>query len=526
MANMRTMGLSPDQVVTSPSVWYCQVPSSLSMLDADDHGKCQQLDRRSATRRPFSRLPTHLFSPGIPAFRPLELLQVWWRQFSMELVPPLRVRDFRLLFVGQLISSMGDQFYLVALPWLILDRGGTPQDLGLVLSAYGVPRLAALLAGGKLSDRLRPRSVMLVADVVRAFVLLGLTGYALIGHPPLWLLCLIVVPLGLFTGLFLPASYSIAPDLVPVEQLQAANAITGSSQQLARLVGPGLGGVIVGHLRASAALAADALSFVASVVTLAAIRREGGDQPRRASYKDAVAAPSSTSATQLTHEAQESPSAAGRARNATSVGLWHLIRKSPLLRAVLTFVGIANVTSGGVIEVALPGYAHGPLAAGATGYGLILGAWGAGAFIGGIAAGGFGRTRRKGQLMLLVTLGESAGIALTPLVGHLFGLLGVVIDLAAFGLANGLSNVLLISLVQQAFPRHLLGRVMGAFLLAAYGIYPLSVTLGGWASQHFGPAAMFFLAGLMLLSAVLYAWLQGALRSVSPTLAEMDSVLR
>ena len=116
--------------------------------------------------------------------------------------------------------------------------------------------------------------------------------------------------------------------------------------------------------------------------------------------------------------------------------------------------------------------------------------------------------------MLLVTLGESAGIALTPLAGHLFGIFGVVVDLAGFGVANGLSNVLLISLVQQCFPRHLLGRIMGAFLLAAYGIYPLSVALGGLVTQHFGPIVMFLLAGLALLGAVVYAWVQGTLQKV------------
>ena len=112
--------------------------------------------------------------------------------------------------------------------------------------------------------------------------------------------------------------------------------------------------------------------------------------------------------------------------------------------------------------------------------------------------------------MLLVTLGESAGIALVPLAGHLLGIIGVISDLTVFGVANGLSNVLLISLVQQVFPRHLLGRIMGAFMLAAYGIYPLSVALGGFLTVHFGVVMMFPLAGIALIIAVVYAWTQGS----------------
>src|SRR6266567_8488200 len=81
---------------------------------------------------------------------------------------PLRVRDFRLLFGGQMISTIGDMFYAVALPWLMLSSGRSPQELGIVLAAYGVPRVATLLLGGLLSDRLRPRRVMLLADLMRA----------------------------------------------------------------------------------------------------------------------------------------------------------------------------------------------------------------------------------------------------------------------------------------------------------------------------------------------------------------------
>ena len=357
MSSAVTATLSSDQAVTSPTVWYCQVPASPHVLDFDDKGEGRpETHRHPALRRWYIGSPALSLSLRRPACSPLELLQAWWHHFSSELLPPLRVRDFRLLFVGQFISSVGDQCYLVALPWLILERGGTPQMLGFVLSAYGVPRLVALLAGGKLSDQLRPRSVMLLADVARALVLFMLTALMLIGPPPpLWLLCLIVAPLGLFTGLFLPASYAIAPELMPAAQLQAANAITSSSQQLARLVGPGLGGILVGQVRASAALAADALSFVASIGTLAAIHRDAGKQHRRAEPVEAVAVSQSTSAAPVSGGAKELSSAAGSARQASPLGLWHLIRQSPLLRAVLIFVGLANVTSGGVIEVALPG---------------------------------------------------------------------------------------------------------------------------------------------------------------------------
>src|SRR5690242_21265703 len=118
---------------------------------------------------------------------------------------PLKVRNFQLLFSGQTISVIGDALYLVALPWLILTTGGSPQELGVVLAAYGVPRALSMLLGGWLSDRLGPRKVMLIADAAR-LLLVGLLALIAIGrHPLLWQLCAIAVPLGAFGGAFLPA---------------------------------------------------------------------------------------------------------------------------------------------------------------------------------------------------------------------------------------------------------------------------------------------------------------------------------
>src|SRR5712692_1464399 len=176
------------------------------------------------------------------------------------ILAPLKVRDFRLLFGGQLISTVGDAFYAVALPWLVLTNGGSAQELGIILS-----------------DRLRPCRVMLLADSVRAILVGILAALALIGRPALWQLILIAIPLGTFEGLFLPASFAMLPEVLEDRDLQAGNALNTSSVQLATLVGSGAGGVVVGALRSGVALAIDALSFVASALSLAIIR--GRPQP-------------------------------------------------------------------------------------------------------------------------------------------------------------------------------------------------------------------------------------------------------
>ena len=93
---------------------------------------------------------------------------------------PLRVRNFRLLIGGQMVSTIGDMFYAVALPWFVLSSGGTPTDLGIVLAAYGIPRAGSVLLGGALSDRIQPRLMMLVADIARALLVGGLAAIVLL----------------------------------------------------------------------------------------------------------------------------------------------------------------------------------------------------------------------------------------------------------------------------------------------------------------------------------------------------------
>ena len=117
------------------------------------------------------------------------------RPVAEGMLHPFRVRNFTLLFSGQTVSIIGDALYAVALPWLILTTGGSAEALGLVLAAYGIPRVGSMLVGGWLSDRLRPRRLMLIADTVRMLLVGILAALALWGHPALWQLCAVAVPL-------------------------------------------------------------------------------------------------------------------------------------------------------------------------------------------------------------------------------------------------------------------------------------------------------------------------------------------
>src|SRR5690349_12235851 len=86
---------------------------------------------------------------------------------SRSIADLLRIRNFRLLWIGQSTSLLGDQFYLIALPWLVLKLTGDPLTLGTVLALAGIPRALFMLVGGAFTDRFSPRTIMLLSDLLR-----------------------------------------------------------------------------------------------------------------------------------------------------------------------------------------------------------------------------------------------------------------------------------------------------------------------------------------------------------------------
>ena len=415
---------------------------------------------------------------------------------------PLRVRNFRLLIGGQMVSTIGDMFYAVALPWFVLSSGGTPTDLGIVLAAYGIPRAGSVLLGGALSDRIQPRLMMLVADIARALLVGGLAAIVLLNLHTLWILCAIAAPLGLFEGIFLPASMAILPSILDDDDLQAGNAINMATVQVATLAGPGVGGVIVASVRSGIAFAIDAITFVVSALALAGMRGKRAASATSAIAAGVVANPEAPAETtdETTASAEPEPKT-----------FWALLRVSRLLQVGLTVSIVANLAFGGLVEVALPDLAKGPLHAGATGFGLMISAFGAGALTGSLIGATLGKLPRRGLVALLLSLAQAVFVAVVPFTG---GLTGAMISIVLWGITNAMSNVLLITLIQQKLPRGLIGRIMGAFMFANFGLYPLSVAVGGLVVDRFGPAILFPITGVMMFGAILYGIAQRELRDL------------
>ena len=185
----------------------------------------------------------------------------------------LRQRDFRFVFSAAVVSLLGDGVLPVALAFAVLDLTGSATDLGIVLAARTVALVASLLVGGVVADRIGRRMVMISADLVR-LVGQGVIGVMLVsGDATVAEIAVSQLLLGAASGFFNPASSGLIPT-VAGERLQEANALRGMAIAAGNIAGPAIAGVLVVTAGPGWALLIDAVSYGASAVLLARVRRD------------------------------------------------------------------------------------------------------------------------------------------------------------------------------------------------------------------------------------------------------------
>src|SRR5947199_8131085 len=195
------------------------------------------------------------------------------RARSLSAWQPLALRDFRLLFVGQAVSLLGDQFYLVALPWLVLQLTGSGLALGTILLAATVPRMIFLLVGGAASDWLSPHRLMVASNGLRSIVCAILTVLVLLKTVSLWQLFVLAAAFGTLDAFFSPAMKAFIPALLHEEKLMAGNALLQGTNMMTKSIGPSLAGfVAVAGSGFAFAFGLDTVSFVFVTACLMAMK--------------------------------------------------------------------------------------------------------------------------------------------------------------------------------------------------------------------------------------------------------------
>lgn len=410
------------------------------------------------------------------------------------------LRDFRLLFAGTTTSLLGDQFALIAAPWLVLQLTGNPLALGIVLALEGFPRALFMLLGGAVTDRLSPRIVMLISDFIR-LALTGLMALAIFtGSVQMWMVYAFALGFGLVAGFAVPAGNSIIPMLVAEEDLQTGNSIIMGSSQLIQFVGPTIAGILIGNYSTSSlgiglAFTVDALSFAVSAVCLWVMRGGGNLEAANAKQKESV-------------------------WTSILVGMKYLWNDQPLRMLFLILAGV-NFFFTGPLFVGIPVLADQYLPEGAVAFGLLMSAFAGGSLVGILLAGILPRPKGKGMSAFLILLLVSFGVSL-----GFFGFIrSTWLDFALMlllGAGNGYVAILMFTWMQTNTPKDMLGRMMSMVMLAGNGLVPISQAISG-AVIKWNLEILFVSAGALIVLVSLWAATQPGLKTFSESMIAAPS---
>jgi MFS family permease len=382
----------------------------------------------------------------------------------------LRHRNYRLFFFGQLVSVMGTWMQTVAQSFLVLDLTHSGTDLGLATAARFVPVLLFGPAGGLFADRRNKRRVLYVTQALQgllAAVFAVLTGTHEI-H--MWSVYLLALALGVVTVFDNPARQSFISEMVPREDLQNAVTLNSVSMNLARVFGAAVGGILVDVLGVALCFACNAVSFVAVLVSLAAMNAA------------------------LLFPAKPVKRMPGQIRAGV-----RYVRDTPLLLVPLLMILVVG-TLAWEFNVTLPLMASDVFGGGAGTYGLMAAVMGAGAVVGGLVSAS--RARLRARSLCVAAIGWGIAITVAALAPNL------PLELVALlfvGYGSITFNSYAKTTLQLAAEPAMRGRVMALWFLAWQGSTPIGGPLVGWIAQEAGARWSLLVGGVPTIACGLLA---------------------
>jgi MFS family permease len=411
-------------------------------------------------------------------------------------------RNFRWLMAGSGISLLGDQFTLLALPWLVLRLTGDTVALGTVLALIGIPRAVLILVGGAVVDRFSPQRVLTLTKYVNTVLLAMLAlgvWQAVLTLPVIYALSL---ALGISSAFSIPSGTSILPHALPQAQLAAANGVMMGLRQLSMFLGPLAAGVLIalfgdgsGGVQDAGGVALafglDSFSFALSAWTLSRV---------------------------VTRALPANPVQHAPIWASVAGGLKHVWGDAQL-RTLYLYWGAVAVLVLGPLHIALPVLAESTPGLGASAFGLMLGAHGAGTLIG-MVASGMRPGMRIGTLGTSVLLADIAiGLLFVPMGGISAAWQGAVL-MVLVGALGGFMQVAVFTWVQKRVPPAMIGRAMSLFMFIFMGLVPVASAGAGWLLRVVPLPQLFAGSGLLLVTAALLAWVGTAIRAVNDAMAK------
>ena len=376
----------------------------------------------------------------------------------------LRQVDFRRLWVGETVSQFGSQVSLLAIPYIAtVLLQATPFEVALLGALQFLPFLLFTLPAGAWVDRLRRRPILISGALVRVVALGTIPIAWALGMLTIWQLYLVSFVAGLATVFFDVAYQSYVPALVKRDELVEGNAKLQASEASAGVVGPGLGGALVGLVGAPFAVVADALSYLASAFFVWRIERP---EPHP----------------------EEERRTAGRAREPlrrqVAEGL-RFVLGNPYLRAIAGATSSSNLFSN-MIYAIMPVYLYRELGLSAATAGVIFGIGGLGTLAGALVAGRVSARVGLGRTVIVFVALDGPAMLLLAFAPHDAPVAWLVASVALGGFAVVVYNVNQVSYRQAICPTEMQGRMNATMRFLVWGTIPIGAVLGGLAATAVG----------------------------------------
>jgi MFS family permease len=394
----------------------------------------------------------------------------------------LRHRNFRLFWFGQLISLIGTWMQSIGQAWLILQLTHSAWLLGVVGALQFLPVMLLSLFGGVLADRFPKRRVLLFTQsfaMLQASVLWILVAS---GHIQVWEVLVLASLLGLTNSFDMPTRQAFVVEMVGREDLPNAVALNSSIFNLARVIGPGLGGLIIAFLGIAPLFLLNAISFVPVIIGLALIRM---------SELHALAK----------HSTRSGETSKQSTLQSLREGLEYVVR-TPSILLIITVIGAISLF-GINFNVILPLFATDVLHSGAMGFGLLSAAFGLGALCSALWLA-WGNRKPSVHYLLIAALAFSV-LEILFAFSHLFVLSLVLIASVGFAMIafSANSNTAL----QTVTPDHLRGRVMSVYMVVFAGSVPLGNLFTGGLAHVYGAPIALLAGGCLSMVAALVGWI-------------------
>ncbi|MGC9438997.1 MFS transporter [Streptomyces sp. WG5] len=380
----------------------------------------------------------------------------------------LGVRNYRLFFLGQVVSNIGTWMQRIAQDWLVLSLTGSSAAVGITTALQFLPMLLFGLYGGVLVDRLRKRPTLLVTQSAMAVTALFLAVLTLTGHVQVWHVYVAAFAMGLATVVDNPARQSFVAELVGRDQLQNAVSLNSANFQSARLVGPAVAGLMITGVGTGWAFLANGLSFVAPLTCLLLMRSRDLRAVERA------------------------PRGKGQLRE----GL-HYVAGRPELIWTITLVGFIG-TFGFNFPVFLSAFADDVFDAGAGAYSLFNTLMAVGSVAGALLAARRGTARLRVLIAAALAFGTLEIVAAAAPGLWLFALLMVPI-----GVFSMTVNVTANTSIQMSTDPAMRGRVMALYMMVFLGGSPVGAPIVGWVTDTYGARIGFAAGGAVAATAAI-----------------------